>query len=142
MHLTKQDKNLIRWIDALISGKYKQLPRSLLWTTNQLYDPKSNCCCALGVAAKVMNVPQFREWFLFGLSQASKLYAPQQWFQQTFGTKIDQNIVSYMSDYEESFAEIAVWLAQYLPHTDPGCQRLYWRVIKVVKQERLTGLPE
>ena len=143
MQLSKQDKNLIRWIEALISGQYKQ--HKLAVENKQLYNSRTKCHCALGVALEVMGVPRFGEWFLFGYIPgewpATKLFAPQAWFAKQFGAGIPPWAISHMSDRGKTFAEIAEYLLDLLSITldDPtilwGLRRA---IYKAIAQEHLT----
>lgn len=130
----QQEKNLIRWIEALISGDYQQ-------GFGRLYDSSINCYCATGVAAdavgrfkrtsqKYLRLPfslglieVSRDGFYFGFEAnslkelRSTFEVPFNWFFRTFGlicSKTFQN----MNDTGESFAEIAAILVTYLPSSE------------------------
>jgi len=109
----QQDRNLMRWIGALVSGKYKQ-------TTGKLHDFSTNCYCANGVAADEFGFPHFGPYFFFGhLGNAwnesfSKLSLPIVWFRDIFGCHVQQHIVADMNDLGYSFEELAVYLTSCL----------------------------
>lgn len=113
----QQEKNLIRWIEALLSGDYQQ-------GQNMLYNPVTKCHCATGVAARVFGFNFLFGQFYFGFDADNfdnvldKYNIPQNWFERTFGDNLFVGYVTHLNDSGKSFAEIAAILVTYLPSSE------------------------
>lgn len=111
---TKKDKEeVLIWLKALRSGKYKQ-------TTKRLQDNKGYCC--LGVACKVL-IPKFkqRKKGLFNLFGNLKGYMPfhqkfaPEWLMKISNYHRLNSTLVYLNDIEKkSFIEIADIIEQTL----------------------------
>lgn len=137
----QQEANLVRWIEALVSGDYKQQVLKPDVSYGQLYSPKTKCYCALGVAAEVMKTPRLGQWFWFGYIPGelpmTKTFTPGNWFGKHFGTAIIPEKISHMSDNGTSFADIAVYLLAFLQHYRGS--NFEWRVLSIATRERVAN---
>jgi hypothetical protein len=127
---TKHYRNLQLWIEALISGDYKQGFGKLIQK-----DSDGNIChCATAVALEVFNFPKAFGRYYFGYEADdigqlfSSEHAPDKWWKKTFPERAYRLKVQSMNDngwagftgQNLSFYQIADYLCDLLP---PGFDR-------------------
>ena len=108
---SRQERNLVRWIEALLSGDYKQGRCQL---------KNGDCYCPLGVAAKALGVPELGPWFFFGIGAGyvSTQYPPQRWFEKTFGGRVQRYVIVHRNDqHGDTFVQTAGYLTHFLPNS-------------------------
>lgn len=107
-----QKKNTQAWVDALRSKDFKQAQK-MLFNGNDSY-------CCLGVACEIQEIPkESLIHYRFPDGASSSVAPPSDWFEETYGWKIDQgffdkkgnlNVVSLYQindDWEWTFEQIA-----------------------------------
>lgn len=128
----EQDANMVLWIEALLSGEYKQ-------GRGQLYHEITDCYCVLGVAAESFGFVRVGETYFFGChgtteARSSKEAVPVKWFADTYGLPYTQIYYTGLNDLGESFAAIASRLANYLPDSCDKAE-LRYRIAEKLRDE-------
>jgi len=97
-----------RWIKALLSGKYKQ-------GRGYLYEPTTECYCALGVAGDVLGVPKTQLSYTCTLDNflLTKEPIPGQLMHTGLGS-IANKIATFNDQKYRSFRWIAYYIKRYL----------------------------
>lgn len=115
-----QQAHVVRWIEALLSGQYKQ-------GCGLLYDPEMDCYCVNGVLAKVAGFPfdVEREAFVFGKyadigdiltgHHYNDAFLPTKWFKEFTGLPFPPERLQPMNDASATFVALAAYLISYLP---------------------------
>lgn len=128
-----QNANLTRWIEALISGDYQQ-------GKLQLYNKRTKCFCALGLAAETMGIQRIGEGFYFGWNADgldtvfSESIVPETWFHKQFGVNVS-NRIHVLNDEGWTFVDIASYLTSWL-NESPDKTRLQLRIIELLKLQK------
>lgn len=143
----RQQKNVLRWVKALMSGDYQQGKK-------QLFNYKTGCHDALGVMLEEFGFAKFGEHYFFGFDadRNSTLFSskvvPEKWFARTFGTEIEPACVVNLNDLAGcSFNTIAYYyLLSFLPESveKADLSRKLMHEIKTQArnwEEKNTGLP-
>lgn len=131
----QQNRNLVRWIKALLSGEYKQ-------GRNRLYNPKTGCHCVNGVALREFGFNEVNGWFYFGYDATSwrnlfsRTIVPHRWVEQTFGKHTGIHALGYRNDAGRTFAELAGFLIEFLPESAEKTE-LQFQIADKLKSEAI-----
>lgn len=111
-----QQKNVVTWIEALLSGRYRQ-------GFGFLYNENSGgpCYCVNGVLAETAGFPRVDDMYYFGsygdtpTERTNECLLPAKWFEEFTGLPVPQERFASMNDCEATFVQIATYLVSFLP---------------------------
>lgn len=109
----EQATNVLDWVEAMLSGKYKH-------GKEFLYNPTNECFCANGVAAEIANIAHddFSGFFYFGPEYEgfqNRRRVPDSWFAKRFGLRYDQNMYWTLNDRGNTYLPVVAMLLNQVP---------------------------
>lgn len=103
----KQQMNVLYWVEALLSDQYKH-------GKHKMYDPKTGCYCAIGVALLTQFVPQMSNGEFKDLKEYG-WNSTQRWFEATFGLPRNATLYSTMNDMSTNYLTVVALLLHAVP---------------------------
>lgn len=104
--IPQQAKNVLDWVEAMLSGQYKH-------GAGVLYNPATGCHCALAVGCEVMGQPRDIHGNYFGNSAVS---VADTWFEKAFGLPRDASFYAAVSDKSTNFFGVSALLLNAVPN--------------------------
>lgn len=111
-----QNQNILNWVEAMLSGKYKHCK-------GMLYNVKTDCYCALGVAATIL-----------GRELSEDYQANDSWFARAFGLPRPPEFYAAVSDKSDHFFGVCALLLKELPDDLKRKKELNAQVLLGVQQ--------
>jgi len=103
-----QEKNVLDWVEAMLSGTYKH-------GTGYLYNPSTNCYCGLGVAAATVGVQYAHGVYIFSEKYSHNKAVPDDWFSETFGLHRSASTYAAINDHSKNFFALCALLLNAVP---------------------------